>query len=366
MKVVTFVGTRPEIIRLSRVMARLDEHVEHVLVHTGQNWDAGLRDVFFEDLSLRRPDIELGVRHDSLGTAIGDIVSGSERVLLAERPDAMLVLGDTNSALSAVMGRRVGVPIFHMEAGNRCFDWRVPEETNRRIVDHVSHYNLCYTEGARANLLREGLDAARVFVTGSPMREVLDHYRALIDKSPVLDRLGLEPGRDLVASLHREENVDPVENLGRLVAGLNALAATHDLPVGLSTHPRTRLRLTETGLATDPRVLVEEPFGYLDYVRLQEKSRCVISDSGTISEESAILGFPAVTPREAMERPEALDAGSMTLVGLEPADLVSAVEVAVSVHESDGPPPPPPGYEVTNCSVRVLRLITGLAGLPGV
>jgi len=330
-KVMTVVGTRPEIIRLSRVISRLDETVDHVLVHTGQNWDPMLSDIFFEELELRKPDRFLGVDTSSLGRVLGGVLTGVEEAINEERPDALLVLGDTNSCIAALMARRMKVPVYHMEAGNRCFDLNVPEETNRRMVDHVSDFNLVYTEHARRNLLAEGLHPRRIMHTGSPMREVLDHYRPKIDASDVLDRLGLEPGGYFLVSAHREENVDNPERLGKLLDCLRAVRDGWGLPVMVSTHPRTRKHLEQHAynLAKLDGLVFHEPFGFMDYVKLQIKAKCTLSDSGTISEESAILNLPALTLRESIERPESLDAGTITTTGLD-VDLVLAAVRAIA------------------------------------
>jgi UDP-N-acetylglucosamine 2-epimerase (non-hydrolysing) len=357
-RVMTVVGTRPEIIRLSRVMDRLDRTVEHVLVHTGQNWDPNLSDVFFTELRLRQPDRFLGVDTASLGRVLGGVLVGIEEVITEYRPDALLVLGDTNSCIAALMSRRMRVPIYHMEAGNRCFDLNVPEETNRRLVDHVADFNLVYTEHARRNLLAEGLHPRRILHTGSPMREVLDHYRADIARSNALDQLELSPGAYFVVSAHREENVDRPDRLHRLLDCLRAVRDEWGLPLLVSTHPRTRKALE--ALAVDDTALegiaFHEPFGLFDYVRLQMSARCTLSDSGTISEEAAILGFPAVTLRESIERPEALDAGGIIMTGLDPGGVVEAVRVAVDQVASDGVPCPA-DYRVPDTSRRVVDFI---------
>lgn len=364
MKVMTVVGTRPEIIRLSRVILRLDRHVDHTLVHTGQNWDRQLNEVFFEDLGLRSPDYHLGVDVSSLGRVLGDVLAKIEPVLHEVRPDAFLVLGDTNSCIAAIMAKRLGVPVFHMEAGNRCFDENVPEETNRRLIDHVADFNLCYTEHARRNLLSEGLHPRRVYVTGSPMREVLDAYMGQIEASDVLDRHELGTGGYLLVSMHREENVDTPENLGGLLRAIVDLQASMGLRVVVSTHPRLRDRLErlEPKVDTSPLELAE-PFGYLDFVKLQRHARCVVSDSGTIGEESAILGFPAITIRNAIERPEALDAGSLILTGLSSEAIERAVKLVIADWDAGHRPEMPAEYQVRDCSHRVVRLISGLAGL---
>ncbi|MFG1799633.1 non-hydrolyzing UDP-N-acetylglucosamine 2-epimerase [Micromonospora carbonacea] len=354
----TVVGTRPEIIRLSRVIDLLDRTVDHVLVHTGQNWDPALSDVFFSDLRLRRPDRFLRVDTASLGRVLGGVLVGVEAAIEEHRPDALLVLGDTNSCIAALMARRMRVPVYHMEAGNRCFDLNVPEETNRRMVDHVADFNLVYTEHARRNLLAEGLHPRRILHTGSPMREVLEHHRAAVEASTVLDRLGLEPGGYFVVSAHREENVDDPARLRRLLDCLAAVRDTWRLPVLVSTHPRTRKRLEAipaADVALDG-IDFHEPFGFLDYVRLQTRARCTLSDSGTISEESAILGFPAVTLRESIERPEALDAGGIIMTGLDPAGVVEAVALTVAQVAAHGVPCPA-DYRVPDTSRRVVDFI---------
>lgn len=364
MRVMTLLGTRPEIIRLSRVIAALERTVDHVLVHTGQNYDYELNEVFFEDLELRQPDMFLGIGTQTLGTALGDVLKGTEAALDKYRPDAFLVLGDTNSCLGAIMARRLQVPVFHMEAGNRCFDLNVPEETNRRIIDHVADVNLAYTEHARRNLLAEGLHPRRVYVTGSPMQEVLTHFRSRIDASLALTDLGLASRGYFLVSLHRQENVDSPEKLRELVAMLEDLHARHGLPVIVSTHPRTRTRLEDAGISTDIvgiRFLV--PFGFHDYNKLQMESRCVLSDSGTISEESAILGFPAVTVRNAMERPEAMDAGTIILTGTASQAVLQAVEITLAQWDAGEAPPIPTDYTVPDTSRRVVNVIAGLAGL---
>jgi UDP-N-acetylglucosamine 2-epimerase (non-hydrolysing) len=360
----TVVGTRPEIIRLSQVLRRLDEVVDLVLVHTGQNWDRQLSGIFFEELGLRAPDIRLDVDTSSLGAVLGGVLAGIEPVIRVERPDAFLVLGDTNSCLAAVMAKRMHVPVFHMEAGNRCFDESVPEETNRRIIDHLADFNLCYTEHARRNLLAEGLHPRRTFVTGSPMKEVLSAYEAQIAASDVLRRLDLESGRYLLVSMHREENIDYPENLFRLLESLRGVQDAFGYRLLISTHPRLRKRL-EALQVTGATAFFElhEPFGYFDYNHLQQHALCVLSDSGTISEESALLGFPAVTIRNAMERPEALDTGSMILTGLDAVAVERAVLLVIADHESGHRPSVPADYQIADSSHRVTRLITGLAGV---
>lgn len=362
LKVMTVVGTRPEIIRLACVIRRLEEHTDHVLVHTGQNYDYNLNEVFFEDLGLRRPDYFLEADTSSLGAVLGDVLKGTERVLMAEEPDAMVVLGDTNSCVSAIMGKRMKVPVFHLEAGNRSFDPNVPEEINRHLVDHVSDYNLVYTEHSRRNLLAEGLHPRDVMVMGSPIHEVLATYRDQIDASDVLERLELTPGEYLLASVHREENVDRQDRLEKVMASLHAVAEEQRLPVLVSTHPRTLKRLGEFGLSASSAVRLHEPLGFHDYNKLQLNARCVISDSGTISEESSMLGFPAVTLRDAIERPEAIDTGAIIATGLEPDDVVDAVRMTTKDHAAYGPPTLPTDYAIPDSSRRVVNYIRSMAG----
>jgi UDP-N-acetylglucosamine 2-epimerase (non-hydrolysing) len=354
-KVMTIVGTRPEIIRLSRVMARLDATVEHVLVHTGQNYDYELNGIFFDELGIRKPDHFLEVDTSSLGRVLGETLIKAEQVLLAERPDAVLVLGDTNSCIAAIMAKRLRIPVYHMEAGNRCFDENVPEETNRRLVDHVADFNLVYTEHARRNLLAEGLHPRRILLTGSPMKEVLLHHAEQFASSTVLSSLGLEPQGYLLVSAHREENVDDPTRLGSL---LDCLVAAHErfgLPALVSTHPRTRNRLESLGREVPEGVTFHKPLGFIDYVRLQQDAFCVLSDSGTISEESSILGFPAVTLRDSIERPEALDTGSIIMTGLDPENVLEAVQVVV--REQTAGQHVPTDYAIDNCSERAVRFI---------
>jgi UDP-N-acetylglucosamine 2-epimerase (non-hydrolysing) len=368
LKVMTILGTRPEIIRLSRIIARLDAYSHHVLVHTGQSWNYELNEVFFEDLSVRKPDHFLGTGGGTLGETLGSILVESERVIAAEKPDAVLVLGDTNSAISAYMAIRLKVPVYHMEAGNRSFDRNVPEETNRRLVDHISDFNLVYTEHARRHLLSEGVQHRRIYLTGSPMREVYDHYRDRIEASDVLERLGLEPRGYFIVSLHREENVDSSARLSSLVGTLNALAEKHDKPVIVSTHPRTRKRLDAlSGGGLDRRVQYMQPFGFHDYNRLQMQTFCAVSDSGAITEEASILGFPAITTRDAIERPEGLDVGSIIVTGLDRDAILSGVDAATRLFDererSGVPHPVAPDYCITNTSERVVNLILGTARL---
>ncbi len=317
LKVMTVVGTRPEIIRLSRVMARLDEHCEHVLVHTGQNYDYELNQIFFDDLSIRKPDHFLEAAGGSAAETIGNIIASMDGVLLKEQPEALLVLGDTNSCLSVIPAKRRKIPIFHMEAGNRCFDMRVPEEINRRIVDHTADINLTYSSIAREYLLREGLPPDMVIKTGSPMAEVLAHYRSRIDASNVLNVLALEENRFYVVSAHREENIDSDAQFTKLCGALNRVAEEHGMPVIVSTHPRTQKRVDGKGMTFHPLVRLLKPLGFTDYVKLQMKACAVLSDSGTINEESSILNFPALNLREAHERPEGMEEAAVMMVGLD-------------------------------------------------
>jgi len=365
LKVMTIVGTRPELIRLSRVIARLDATVDHVLVHTGQNYDFALNEVFFQDLGIRRPDHMLGVDTSSLGKVLGETLIRTEEVLLVERPDAVLVLGDTNSCVAVVMAKRMRIPVYHMEAGNRCFDENVPEETNRRLVDHVADINLVYSEHARRNLLAEGLHPRRIILTGSPMREVLNEYLPQIEASDVLTRLSLDEGRYFLVSAHREENVDSPARLQMLLDCLIAVHSKWKFPVLVSTHPRTRDRLLALpGWQAPDGIVFHEPFGFHDFNRLQLGARCVLSDSGTIAEESTILGFPAVTLRDSIERPEALDTGGILMTGLVGNDVVAAVQVAMdSVNTRGGVSHlTPDDYLIDNASERTVKFILSTAG----
>ena len=359
--IVTVVGTRPEIIRLSRVIARLDEAVTQVIVHTGQNHDRQLNEVFFEELDIRMPDHFLNVDTSSLGAVLGDTLKKIEQVLLEVKPDGLLVLGDTNSAISALIAKRMQVPVYHMEAGNRSFDENVPEETNRRMVDHISDFNLPYTEHARRNLLAEGLSPRRISLSGSPMREVLTFYRSAIDASDAVERLDLVPGEFFLVSAHRQENVDSPARLRDLLDSLQAVHEKWGHPVLVSTHPRTRKQLEALpGFVETPGIRFHEPFGFLDYCKLQMNATCVLSDSGTISEESTILDFPAITIRDSMERPEALDSGAIIMTGLTSDEVVRGVAESLA-HYSE-PRTLPAGYEVTDTSRRVVRFILSTVG----
>ncbi|MEZ8086776.1 non-hydrolyzing UDP-N-acetylglucosamine 2-epimerase [Vibrio sp. 1S139] len=330
MKVMSVVGTRPEIIRLSRVLAKLDEHCEHILVHTGQNYDFELNEVFFNDLGVRKPDYFLNAAGKNAAETIGQVIIKVDEVLEQVQPEAMLVLGDTNSCISALPAKRRKVPIFHMEAGNRCFDQRVPEETNRRIVDHTSDINLTYSTIARDYLLAEGLPADRVIKTGSPMFEVLNHYMDQIDASDVLQRLELNKGEYFVVSLHREENVDSPKQLAKLAETLNTVAIRYDLPLIVSTHPRTRNRIEAQGLEFHKNIQLLKPMGFHDYNCLQKNAKAVLSDSGTINEESSIMNFPALNMREAHERPEGMEEASVMMVGLAVERVLQGLKVLES------------------------------------
>jgi UDP-N-acetylglucosamine 2-epimerase (non-hydrolysing) len=364
LKVLTVVGTRPEIIRLSRVMSLLDKHVNHIVAHTGQNYDYELNEVFFNDLDLRKPDVFLNVDVSSLEASVGDIIRKSGELLRQEKPDALLVLGDTNSCLSAYMAKRLHIPIFHMEAGNRCFDFNVPEEINRRIIDHIADFNLVYTEHARRHLISEGLPHRRIYLTGSPMKEVLDYYMSRIQSSVILDNLDLKKGEYFIVSVHREENVDNAENLNNILQVLNLLAEIYKLPVIVSTHPRTRKRLEALKtLKMNPLITFLKPFGFTDYVNLQINALCTISDSGTISEESTMLKYAAVSIRNSMERPEAQDSGTIILTGLEPSSVMESVKTAILERGENPGKLPSPDYMVPDTSWRVLKLIQGLARL---
>lgn len=358
LKVMTIVGTRPEIIRLSRVMAKLDEHCEHVIVHTGQNYDYELNEVFFSDLGIRKPDMFLEAAGATAADTIGQVIMAADKALQKYEPEALLLLGDTNSCLAAIAAKRRKIPIFHMEAGNRCFDFRVPEEINRRIVDHTSDINLTYSEIAREYLLREGLPPDQVIKTGSPMREVIEYYKPGIEASTVLEQLGLSARRYFVVSSHREENVDSPENLTKLFGILNALAEKYQEQVIVSTHPRTRKRLDALGLTAHPLVQFLKPFGFLDYIKLQTEARCVLSDSGTITEEASILNFPALNLREVHERPEGFEEAAVMMVGLS----VDRVMQGLAILDSQ-----PRGehrvlrlvddYSPANVSDKVLRIV---------
>lgn len=330
LKVLTVVGTRPEIIRLSRVMAKLDQHCEHIIVHTGQNYDYELNEIFFNDLGIRKPDHFLNASGVNAAETIGNVIIAIDRVLAELNPDAVLILGDTNSCLAAIPAKRRKIPIFHMEAGNRCFDMRVPEEINRRIVDHTADVNLTYSSIAREYLLREGLPHDLVIKTGSPMFEVLNHYLPQIDKSDALSRLGLQADKYFVVSIHREENVESDKNFLKMVDVLNGVADKYDYPVIVSTHPRTRKRVESLNIQFNPLVNLSKPLGFHDYVKLQKSAKAVLSDSGTINEESSILNFPALNMREASERPEGMEEASVMMVGLSLERVMQGLDILES------------------------------------
>jgi UDP-N-acetyl-L-fucosamine synthase len=358
LKVVTVVGTRPEIIRLSRVIAKLDLFCEHILVHTGQNYDYELNQIFFEDLGIRKPDHFLNAAGATGAETIGKVIIAVDEVLAQLSPDALLVLGDTNSCLSVIPAKRRKIPIFHMEAGNRCFDQRVPEEINRRIVDHTADINLTYSSIAREYLLREGLPPDLTIKTGSPMFEVLTHYHADIQKSTVLDRLGLKQNKFFLVSVHREENIDSEKTFTKLVTVLNTVAAEYDLPVIVSTHPRTQKQIDARGITFHQNIQLLKPLGFTDYVKLQVSSRAVLSDSGTISEESSILNFPALNLREAHERPEAMEEVSVMMVGLEPERVIQALSILKHQARGDNRDlRQVADYSMPNVSDKVVRII---------
>lgn len=357
LKVCTIVGTRPEIIRLSSVIKCCDKYFDHILVHTGQNYDYTLNEIFFEDLELRSPDHYLESVGANLGETMGNIIAKSYTLLEKERPDALLVLGDTNSALSAISAKRLKIPIFHMEAGNRCWDWNVSEMINRKIVDHISDINMPYTEHSRRYLLSEGIDGKTVFVTGSPMKEVLRDHMDKIEASDVLERLNLTKGRYILLSAHREENIDIEENFMELMNSVNVIAGNYKMPVIYSTHPRSAKFIEKRNFKFDPLVSNMKPFGFSDYNKLQKNAYCVLSDSGTLSEESAMLGFPAVLIRTSTERPEVLDKGTIVIGGIKSRDVCQAVELATAMYENGEKTVEAEDYADDNVSVKVVKLI---------
>ena len=357
LKVMTILGTRPEIIRLSETIKACDRYFDHVLVHTGQNYDPRLNDIFFQDLDLRKPDYYLDCVGENLGETMGNILAKSYDVMLKEQPDAVLVLGDTNSALSAICAKRLKTPIFHMEAGNRCWDWNVSEMINRKVVDAISDINLPYTENSRRYLLSEGIDGKTVFVTGSPMTEVLHKHTDQINNSKVLEQLGLEKGKYILVSAHREENIDIEENFMSLMTAINNVAERYQMPVIYSTHPRSRKWIEKRNFKFNPLVRNLEPFGFFDYNHLQMNAYCVLSDSGTLSEESAILKFPGVLIRTSTERPEALDAGSVVIGGITTESIEQALDLSVSMFENKEPNGFPRDYADENVSIKVVKLI---------
>ena len=363
LKVMTIVGTRPELIKMSRVIAELDKYTKHVLVHTGQNYDYELNQIFFDDLEIRKPDHFLDAVGETAAKTIGQVIIKSDEVFEREQPDAVLLYGDTNSCLAVISAKRRKIPVFHMEAGNRCFDQRVPEELNRKVLDHLSDMNLVLTEHARRYLIAEGVRPETIIKTGSHMDEVLTHYMPSIKKSDVLQRLGLAARGFFIVSAHREENVDTPENLRDLVETLNLLAATHGLPVIVSTHPRTQKRLDALGVQNiHPLVDFAKPFGFFDFVKLQMESKCVISDSGTITEEASLLNLPAITIRYAHERPEGMDEGTVIMCGLKPGEVLEAVRVVTEQYEKHGAMRPVADYVSHNVSRKIVRLVLSYTG----
>jgi UDP-N-acetylglucosamine 2-epimerase (non-hydrolysing) len=357
LKLMTIIGTRPEIIRLSAVIKKADQYFDHTLVHTGQNWDPTLNDVFFSDLGLRQPNYYLEAVGKDLGQTMGNIIAKSYEVLERERPDALLVLGDTNSALAAIGAKRLKIPIFHMEAGNRCWDWNVSEMINRKIVDHIADINLPYTENSRRYLLDEGIDGKTIFVTGSPMREVLRDHADAIESSNVLSELKLESNRYILVSAHREENIDNEANFMSLMNSINAMAQKYQMPVIYSTHPRSQKFIDNRGFEFHPLVQNLKPFGFMDYNKLQKNAYCVLSDSGTLSEESAMLGFAGVLIRTSTERPEVLDKGTVVIGGIKENTIEQGIELAVSMRDNSEELAMPSDYVDTNVSVKVVKVI---------
>ena len=359
LKVMTIVGTRPELIKMSRVIAELDQHTKHVLVHTGQNYDYELNQLFFEDLNIRKPDHFLEAVGDNAAQTIARVIEKSDDVMGKEMPDAVLLYGDTNSCLAVISAKRRKIPVFHMEAGNRCFDQRVPEELNRKVLDHLSDINLVLTEHARRYLIAEGVRPETIIKTGSHMREVLNHYMPRIQTSEVLARMGLKQGQYFIVSIHREENVDTPQNLMDLVETLNELAQQYQIPIIVSTHPRTQKRLDELKIQNlDDRIQFLKPFGFCDYVKLQMDALCVVSDSGTITEEGSLLNLPAVTVRNAHERPEGMDVGTLIMAGLKKERVLDAVRVVIAQHDRQvRVMPPVEDYEAISVSKKILRIV---------
>ncbi|SKB86460.1 UDP-N-acetylglucosamine 2-epimerase (non-hydrolysing) [Lachnospiraceae bacterium] len=357
LKLMTILGTRPEIIRLSAVIKCADKYFDHVLVHTGQNYDYTLNEIFFSDLGLRQPDYYLESVGKDLGETMGNIIAKSYSLMQEVKPDALLILGDTNSALAAISAKRLKIPIFHMEAGNRCWDWNVSEMINRKIVDHISDINMPYTEHSRRYLLSEGIDGKTMFVTGSPMKEVFNTYKDKIEASDVLQRLGLESQKYILVSAHREENIDLEENFMSLMNAINGIAEKYQMPVIYSTHPRSMKFIEKRQFKFHPLVQNMKPFGYMDYNKLQKNAFCVLSDSGTLSEESAMLNFPGVLIRTSTERPEVLDKGTIVIGGIKQEDVEQAVELAVAMFENQEPVVEAEDYADNNVSVKVIKII---------
>ncbi len=357
LKLMTIVGTRPEIIRLSEIIKLCDQYFKHILVHTEQNWYYNLNEIFFKDLEIRKPDYFLGVAGKHLGETIGNVLAKSYDVMINENPDALLILGDTNSALCSIVAKRLKIPIFHMEAGNRCFDQNVPEEINRKIVDHISDINLPYTEHSRRYLLSEGFRKDHIIVTGSPMPEVINKYKEKINKSNILNELKIEKEKYLLVSAHREENIDISDNFEKLVNSLNIVAEEYNLPIIYSTHPRSMKKIEEKKIKFHPLIRNAEPFGYIDYNKLQKNSFCVLSDSGTLSEESALISFPAVLIRTSTERPEVLDKGTIVIGGIEAPQIIDSISIATKLFEANNNPGLPQDYMDETVSLKIVKII---------
>ena len=357
LKLMTIIGTRPEIIRLSEIIKKCDLYFEHILVHTGQNYDYSLNQVFFENLQLKQPDYYLESAGKNLGITMGNIIASSYEIMQDVMPDAVLILGDTNSSLSAISAKRLKIPIFHMEAGNRCWDWNVPEMINRKIVDHISDINLPYTEHSRRYLLSEGLDGKKIFVTGSPMREVLESNRKSIEESMILEKLELRKNQYILLSAHREENIDKEDNFISLMGAINEIAEIYQMPIIFSTHPRSRKMLENRRFKFHPLVRSLEPFGFFDYNKLQKEAYCVLSDSGTLSEESAIIGFPSVLIRTSTERPEVLDKGTIVIGGIKKDTICQAIRLAVDTYQENSSLIISDSYKDRNVSIKIVKII---------
>ena len=364
MKVITILGTRPEIIRLSLTMKLLDKYVDHKVIHTGQNYDYELSEVFFKELDLRKPDYYLNVNTESLGNIYGETIIKAEEILIKEKPDAVLILGDTNSSIAGIIVKRLQIPIYHVEAGNRSFDQNVPEEINRKIIDHIADFNIVYTERSRQHLIAEGYPQRKIYLCGSPLNEIFNSYKNQLTKSDILEQLSLKPKDYFLVSIHRQENVNLKVNLQTIIEILNKIAEKYDKKIIFSTHPRTKDKLdSHKVFQTDERVNFLKPFGFFDYLKLQQNALMVISDSGTISEESSILNFPAITIRKSMERPEAIDSGSIVLTGLEMEVVLKSIDVVLDQRNQELANEAPVEYQITNTSWRILKLILGTAKL---
>lgn len=363
LKVMTLVGTRPELIKMSRVIAEMDKNFHHILVHSGQNYDYELNQVFFDDLEIRKPDYFLNVASETVAKTIAEVIMKSDEVFEKENPDALLLYGDTNTCLAVISAKRRKIPVFHMEAGNRCFDQRVPEELNRKVVDHLSDINIVLTEHARRYLLDEGIKPETVFKSGSHMNEVLGYYESKIKNSKILNELALQTGEFFLVSIHREENVDSESNLLEMLKSLNDLQNVYQIPVIVSTHPRTKNRLEDLGIQSNQKIQFLKPFGFIDYILLQRNAKCVISDSGTITEESAILKFPAVTIRNMHERPEGMDSGVLILSGLTSSSVIDSVRIAINTFlEGKQKSLNVPDYSFENVSIKIVKLVQSYTG----